>query len=157
MAGQFVLEDFIKSFESGRSLDPLKKLKVGDLTKVAAHYSITLDPSLRKLGIIGVISEYCVEEDLVDVEDKDPSVEVMRLKLELQKNEREERRLAREEAEKAREAAAEAEQKAREAAAEEAKKVREAEREARLAEQAGRSSESTRGESHAMGFRAGSP
>ena len=37
----FVLQDVIKELEESHGLDPLKKLKKQNLTKVAVHFGIT--------------------------------------------------------------------------------------------------------------------
>ena len=118
----FVLQDVINEIEETRSLEPLKKLKKENLIKVAAHYGITPAIGATKSHILKLIKDHCVENNIIDeVEEKliVETAEIVRLKLDF---EREERRLAREET-----------QKAREAAEAEAKRAREA-RELRLAE-----------------------
>ena len=134
----FVLQDVINEIEETRSLEPLKKLKKENLVKVSAHYGITPAVGATKSHILNLIKDHCVENDIIDeVEEKiiAETAEIVKLKLDF---EREERRLARE-AEKALQDAqlaaqfAEA-QKAREAAEAEAQKAREAARELRLAE-----------------------
>ena len=156
----FVLQDVINEIEEIRSLEPLKKLKKENLVKVAAHYGITPAVGATKSHILNLMKDHCVEHDIIDEVEEKPiaeTAEIVRLKLDF---EREERRLAREaekalqdaqlaaqreEAQKAREAAeaeakrarkaAEAEaQRAREAAEAEAQNAREAARELRLAE-----------------------
>ena len=121
----FVLQDVINEIEETRSLEPLKKLKKENLLKVAAHYGITPAVGATKSHILNLIKDHCVENDIIDeVEDKPiaETAEIVRLKLDF---EREERRLARE-AEKALQDAQFAEaQKAREAAEAEAEKARE--------------------------------
>ena len=137
----FVLDDIINEIEETRSLDPLKKLKKENLVKVAAHYGITPAVGATKSHILDLIKDHCVENDIInEVEEKATAetAEILKLKLEI---EREERRLACEEAQRAREAEkalqdaqfAEA-QRAREAAEAEAQKACEAARELRLAE-----------------------
>ena len=129
----FVLEDVINEIEETRSLEPLKKLKKENLIKVAAHYGITPAVGATKSHILNLIKDHCVEHDIIDEVEEKPiaeTAEIVRLKLDF---EREERRLAREaekalqdaqfaEAQRAREEA----QKAREAAEAEAKRAREA-------------------------------
>ena len=121
----FVLQDVINEIEETRSLEPLKKFKKENLIKVAAHYGITPAIGATKSHILNLIKDHCVENDIIDeVEDKPiaETAEIVRLKLDF---EREERRLARE-AEKALQDAQFAEaQKAREAAEAEAEKARE--------------------------------
>ena len=77
--------------------NPLKK---ENLVKVAAHYGITPAVGATKSHILNLIKDHCVENDIIDeVEEKHiaETAEIVRLKLDF---EREERRLARE-AEKA--------------------------------------------------------
>ena len=130
----FVLQDVINEIEETRSLEPLKKFKKENLVKVAAHYGITPAIGATKSHILNLIKDHCVEHDIIDEVEEKPiaeTAEIVRLKLDF---EREERRLAREaekalqdaqfaEAQRAREEA----QKAREAAEAEAKRAREAE------------------------------
>ena len=122
----FVLQDVINEIEETRSLDPLKKLKKENLAKVAAHYGITPAVGATKSHILNLIKDHCVEHDIIDEVEEKPiaeTAEIVRLKLDF---EREERRLARE-AEKALQDAQFAEaQKAREAAETKAKRAREA-------------------------------
>ena len=122
----FVLQDVINEIEETRSLEPLKKLKKENLVKVAAHYRITPAIGATKSHILNLIKDHCVEHDIIDEVEEKPiaeTAEIVRLKLDF---EREERRLARE-AEKALQDAQFAEaQKAREAAEAEAKRAREA-------------------------------
>ena len=140
----FVLQDVINEIEETRSLEPLKKLKKENLVKVAAHYGITPAVGATKSHILNLIKDHCVEHDIIDEVEEKPiaeTAEIVRLKLDF---EREERRLAREaekalqdaqfaEAQRAREEA----QKAREAAEAEAKRAREAaEAEAKRAREA---------------------
>ena len=123
----FVLQDVINEIEETRSLEPLKKLKKENLIKVAAHYGITPAIGATKSHILDLIKDHCVENDIIDEVEEKPiaeTVEIVRLKLDF---EREERRLAREEAQRAREEA----QRAREAAEAEAQKARDAEKAAR--------------------------
>ena len=121
----FVLQDVINEIEETRSLEPLKKLKKENLIKVAANYGITPAIGATKSHILNLIKEHCVENDIIDeVEEKpiEETAEIVRLKLDF---EREEWRLAHE-AEKALQDAQFAEaQKAREAAEAEAKRARE--------------------------------
>ena len=130
----FVLQDVINEIEETRSLEPLKKFKKENLVKVAAHYGITPAIGATKSHILNLIKDHCVEHDIIDEVEEKPiaeTAEIVRLKLDF---EREERRLARE-AEKALQDAQFAEaqraceeaQKAREAAEAEAKRAREAE------------------------------
>ena len=100
----FVLEDVINEIEETRSLESLKKLKKENLIKVAAHYGITPAIGATKSHILDLIKDHCVENDIIDEVEEKPiaeTAEIVRLKLDF---EREERRLAREEAQKAREA-----------------------------------------------------
>ena len=120
----FVLQDVINEIEETRSLEPLKKLKKENLIKVAAHYGITPAIGATKSHILDLIKDHCVENDIIDEVEEKPiaeTVEIVRLKLDF---EREERRLVREEAQRAREEA----QRAREAAEAEAQKARDAEK-----------------------------
>ena len=118
----FVLQDVINEIEETRSLEPLKKFKKENLVKVAAHYGITPAVGATKSHILNLIKDHCVEHDIIDEVEEKPiaeTAEIVRLKLDF---EREERRLARE-AEKALQDAQFAEaQRARE----EAKRAREA-------------------------------
>ena len=134
----FVLQDVINEIEETRSLEPLKKLKKENLVKVAAHYGITPAVGATKSHILNLIKDHCVEHDIIDEVEEKPiaeTAEIVRLKLDF---EREEWRLARE-AEKALQdaqlaAQREEAQKAREAAEAEAKRARKAAREAAEAE-----------------------
>ena len=121
----FVLQDVINEIEETRSLEPLKKFKKENLVKVAAHYGITPAIGATKSHILNLIKDHCVENDIIDEVEEKPiaeTAEIVRLKLDF---EREKRRLARE-AEKALQDAQFAEaQKAREAAEAEAEKARE--------------------------------
>ena len=116
----FVLQDVINEIEETRSLEPLKKLKKENLVKVAAHYGITPAVGATKSHILNLIKDHCVEQDIIDEVEEKPiaeTAEIVRLKLDF---EREERRLEREEAQKARDA----EKAAREAAEAEAQRAR---------------------------------
>ena len=130
----FVLQDVINEIEETRSLEPLKKLKKENLIKVAAHYGITPAIGATKSHILNLIKDHCVENDIIDEVEEKPiaeTAEIVRLKLDF---EREEQRLARE-AEKAlqdAQLAAQCEQAQRAEA--EAQKAREEARELRLAE-----------------------
>ena len=96
----FVLQDVINEIEETRSLEPLKKLKKENLIKVAAHYGITPAIGATKSHILNLIKDHCVKNDIIDEVEEKPiaeTAEIVRLKLDF---EREERRLARE-AEKA--------------------------------------------------------
>ena len=96
----FVLQDVINEIEETRSLEPVKKLKKENLIKVAAHYGITPAIGATKSHILNLIKDHCVENDIIDEVEEKPiaeTAEIVRLKLDF---EREERRLARE-AEKA--------------------------------------------------------
>ena len=133
----FVLDDVINEIEENRSLDPLKKLKKENLIKVAAHYGITPAVGATKSHILDLIKDHCIKNEIIDeVEEKAiaETAEVLKLKLEF---EREERRLAHEEVQRARDAAEAEAQRAGEEAqkAHDAKKAaREEARELRLAE-----------------------
>ena len=130
----FVLQDVINEIEETRSLEPLKKLKKENLVKVAAHYGITPAVGATKSHILNLIKDHCVEHDIIDEVEEKPiaeTAEIVRLKLDF---EREERRLARE-AEKALQDAQLAAQREQAQRAEaEAQKAREEARELRLAE-----------------------
>ena len=137
----FLLQDVINEIEETRSLEPLKKLKKENLVKVAAHYGITPAVGATKSHILNLIKDHCVEHDIIDEVEEKPiaeTAEIVRLKLDF---EREERRLAhepekalqdaqlaaqREEAQKAREAAEAEAKRAVEAVEAEAKRAREA-------------------------------
>ena len=100
----FVLQDVINETEETRSLDPLKKLKKENLVKVAAHYGITPAVGATKSHILDLIKDHCVENDIIDEVEEKPTAEtaeVLKLRLEI---EREERRLAREKAQRAHDA-----------------------------------------------------
>ena len=121
----FVLQDVINEIEETRSLDPLKKLKKENLAKVASHYGITPAIGATKSHILDLIKDHCVENDIIDEVEEKPIVEtaeVVKLKLEFQ---REERRLAREEAQRARDAEKAAREEARELRLAELKEARE--------------------------------
>ena len=98
----FVLQDVINEIEETRSLEPLKKLKKENIIKVAAHYGINPAVGATKSHILNLIKDHCVKNDIIDEVEEKPiaiveTAEIVRLKLDF---EREERRLARE-AEKA--------------------------------------------------------
>ena len=93
-----MLDDVINEIEETRSLEPLKKLKKENLVKVPAHYGITPAVSATKSHILDLIKDHCVENNIIDYVDEKPiaeTAEVVKLKLEFQ---REEWRLAHEEA-----------------------------------------------------------
>ena len=128
----FVLQDVINEIEETRSLEPLKKLKKENLIKVAAHYGITPAIGATKSHILDLIKDHCVENNIIDEVEEKPIVEtaeVVKLKLEFQREERrlerEERRLEREEAQKARDAEKAAREEARELRLAELKEARE--------------------------------
>ena len=128
----FVLQDVINEIEETRSLEPLKKLKKENLIKVAAHYGITPAVGAAKSHILDLIKDHCVENDIIDEVEEKPIVEtaeVVKLKLEFQREERrlerEERRLEREEAQKACDAEKAAREEARELRLAELKEARE--------------------------------
>ena len=111
----FVLQDVINEIEETRSLEPLKKLKKENLLKVAAHYGITPAVGATKSHILDLIKDHCFENNIIDEVEEKPiaeTAEIVRLKLDF---EREERRLALEEAQRAREAAEAEAQKAHDA------------------------------------------
>ena len=130
----FVLQDIINEIEETRSLESLKKFKKENLIKVAVHYGITPAVGATKSHILNLIKDHCVEHDIIDEVEEKPiaeTAEIVRLKLDF---EREERRLARE-AEKALQDAQFAEaQRAREAAREAAEAEAQRARDLRLAE-----------------------
>ena len=120
----FVLQDVINEIEETRSLEPLKKLKKENLIKVAAHYGITPAVGKTKSHILDLIKDHCVENNIIDEVEEKPiaeTAEIVRLKLDF---EREERRLAREEAREEAQKARNAEKAAREAAEAEAQRAR---------------------------------
>ena len=105
----FVLQDVINEIEETRSLEPLKKLKKENLVKVAAHYGISPAVGATKSHILDLIKDHCVENNIIDEVEEKPiaeTAEIVRLKLDF---EREERRLAREEAREEAQRAREAE------------------------------------------------
>ena len=121
----FVLQDVINEIEETRSLEPLKKLKKENLIKVAAHYGITPAVGATKSHILDLIKDHCVKNNIIDEVEEKPiaeTAEIVRLKLEFQ---REERRLEREEAQKARDAEKAAREEARELRLAELKEARE--------------------------------
>ena len=89
----FVLQDIIKEVEESRSPEPLKKLKKVILAKVAAHYRITPAASAKKSHILDLIEDHCVENDIIDVVEENPTAEttetaeVLQLKLEFEREE----------------------------------------------------------------------
>ena len=92
----FVLQEVINEIEETRSLEPLKKFKKENLVKVAVHYGITPAVGATKSHILNLIKDHCVENDIIDEVEEKPiaeTAEILRLKLDF---EREERRLARE-------------------------------------------------------------
>ena len=118
----FVLQDVINEIKETRSPELLKKLKKENLVKVAAHYGITPAVGATKSHILDLIKDHCVKNDIIDeVEEKptEETAEVLKLKLEFEREERrlerEEQRLEREEAQRVREAAEAEAQKARNA------------------------------------------
>ena len=120
----FVLQDVINEIEETRSLEPLKKLKKENLIKVAAHYGITPAVGATKSHILDLIKDHCVENNIIDEVEEKPiaeTAEIVRLKLDF---EREERRLVREEAREEAQKARDAEKAAREAAEAEAQRAR---------------------------------
>ena len=105
----FVLQDVINEIEETRSLESLKKLKKENLNKVAAHYGITPAVGATKSHILDLIKDHCIENNIIDEVEEKPiaeTAEIVRLKLDF---EREERRLAREEAREEAQRAREAE------------------------------------------------
>ena len=128
----FVLQDVINEIEETRSLEPLKKFKKENLVKVAAHYGITPAVGATKSHILDLIKDHCVENDIIGEVEEKPIVEtaeVVKLKLEFQREERrlerEERRLEREEAQKAHDADKAAREEAQELRLAELKEARE--------------------------------
>ena len=109
----FMLEDVFNEIKESRSLEPLKKLKEENLVKVAAHYRITPAVDATKSYILDLIKDHCRENDIVNEVKEKPTAEtteVLRLKLDF---EREEQRIEHEEAQRASEAAEAEAQKAR--------------------------------------------
>ena len=132
----FVLQDVINEIEETRSLEPLKKFKKENLIKVAAHYGITPAIGATKSHILNLIKDHCVENDIIDEVEEKPiaeTAEIVRLKLDF---EREEWRLEREEAQRAREAEKALQDAQLAAQREEAQKARDAEKAAREAAEA---------------------
>ena len=124
----FVLQEVINEIEETRSLEPLKKLKKENLIKVAAHCGITPAVGATKSHILDLIKDHCVENNIINEVEEKPiaeTAEIVRLKLDF---EREQRRLAREEAHEEAQRAHDAEKAAREAAEAEAQKARDAEK-----------------------------
>ena len=122
----FVLQDVINEIEETRSLEPLKKLKKENLVKVAAHYGITPAVGATKSHILNLIKDHCVENDIIDEVEEKPiaeTAEIVRLKLDF---EREERRLAREAEKALQDAQLAAQREQAQRAREEAQKAREA-------------------------------
>ena len=119
----FVLQDVINEIEETRSLEPLKKLKKENLIRVAAHYGITPAVGATKSNILDLIKDHCVKKNIMDEVEEKPiaeTAEIVRLKLDF---EREERGLAREEAREEAQKARDAEKAAREAAEAEAQRA----------------------------------
>ena len=119
-----MLQDVINEIEETRSLEPLKKLKKENLVKVAAYYGITPAVGATKSHILDFIKDHCVEHNIIDEVEEKPiaeTAEIVRQKLDF---EREERRLAREEAREEAQRARDAEKAAREAAEAEAQRAR---------------------------------
>ena len=132
----FVLQDVINEIEETCSLEPLQKLKKENLVKVAAHYGITPAIGATKSHILDLIKDHCVENNIIDEVEEKPiaeTAEIVRLKLDF---EREERRLEREEAQRAREAEKAIQDAQLAAQREEAQKARDAEKAAREAAEA---------------------
>ena len=108
----FVLQDVLNEIKETRSPELLKKLKKENLVKVIAHYGITPAVGATKSHILDLIKDHCVKNDIIDeVEEKptEETAEVLKLKLEFEREERrlerEEQRLEHEEAQRVREAA----------------------------------------------------
>ena len=121
----FVLQDVINEIEETYSLEALKKLKKENLIKVTAHYGITPAIGATKSHILDLIKDHCGENNIIDEVEEKPVVEtaeIVRLKLDF---EREERRLAREEAQRACDAEKAACEEARELRLAELKEARE--------------------------------
>ena len=98
------LEDVINEIKESRTLEPLKRLKEENHVQVAAHFGITPAVGAPKSHILVLIGDHCVENNTIDEVEEKPiaeTAEVVRLKLDF---EREERRLAGEEAQRACEA-----------------------------------------------------
>ena len=130
----FMLQDVINEIEETRSLEPLKKLKKENILKVAAHYGITPAVGATKSHILNLIKDHCVENDIIDEVEEKPiaeTAEIVRLKLDF---EREERRLAREAEKALQDAQCAAQREQAQRAEAEAQKAREEARELRLAE-----------------------
>ena len=119
----FVLQEVIKELEESRSLDTIKNLKKKNFVEVAVHFGITPAVGATKSHILDLIENYCIDNDIIDVVEEKPiaeTAEIVRLKLDF---EREERRLAREEAHRACDAEKAACKEAREAAEAEAQRA----------------------------------
>ena len=86
----FVLQVVIKEIEESRSLEPLKNLKKGNLAKVAAHYRITPAAGAKKSNILDLIEDHCIESDIIDEVEENPTAktaEVSKFKLEFEREE----------------------------------------------------------------------
>ena len=103
----FMLQDVIKELKESRSLGPLKKLKKENLVKAAIPFEITPTVGATKSHILDLIEDYCIENNIINELEEKPTAEtvetadVLRLKLEF---EREEWRLVCEEAQRAHDA-----------------------------------------------------
>ena len=84
----FVLDDVINENEETRSLEPLKKLKKENLVKVAAHYGITPAIGATKSHILDLIKDHCVKNDEVEEKPIAETEEIVRLKLDFEREER---------------------------------------------------------------------
>ena len=94
----FMLQDVIEELERSHSLEQIKKLKKKNLVEVAVNFGITPAVGATKSHILDLIENYCIDNNIIDEVEEKPTAEtaeVLQSKLEF---EREERRLAREEA-----------------------------------------------------------
>ena len=87
----FMLQDIIKELEESRSLGPIKNLKKKNLVEVAVHFGITPAVGATKSHILDLIENYCIYKDIIDEVEEKPiaeTAEVLKLKLEFQREER---------------------------------------------------------------------
>ena len=93
-----MLQEVFKELEESCSLDPIKNLKKKNLVEVAVHFGITPAVGATKSHILDLIENYCRDNNIIDEVEEKPiaeTAEIVWLKLDF---EREERRLACEEA-----------------------------------------------------------
>ena len=86
-----MLQDVVKELKGSRSLEPLKKFKKENLSKVAVHFRITPAVGVTKSHILDLIEDYNVENNIIDEVEENSTVEtleVVGIKLELELEER---------------------------------------------------------------------